>query len=139
MHKDVLCKESGNEIVGARYYASYKNHEGELIEINLCEEAFAEPTEFDLLPLPYVRFASPLPEGAKLPEPVDLTRLHSTDEPLAISFMVETTPLNYNNRKAIVAILNALDSQDSIRKMFISLLKNGNKFEKAVNQFIKEN
>ncbi len=134
VHKGILCSETGIEIKGARYYASYTNHKGDLVEINLCEEAFKSPTQFDHLPLPYLRFASPLPDGAKLPEPLDLTKLHSTDESRSFSVSVKTECLFYGNKKTIIELYNeAVEGSDPIKKMFVSLLKNGNKFEKVVD------
>lgn len=140
LHKGILCSETGIEIKGARYYASYTNQKGELVEINLCEEAFSSPTHFDHLPLPYLRFTSPLPDGAKLPEPLDLTKLHATDKSRSFAFSIKTDGLFYGNKKSIIDLYNeAVDGSDPIKKMFVSLLKNGNKYEKVVDQFIQEN
>ncbi len=129
IHPGLLCSETGKEIKGARYFASYKNHKGDLIEINLCEEAFSLPTQFDHLPLPYLRFSVPLPADAKLPEPLDLTKLHSTEKPRSFSMDLSTSPMFYNNKKMIVDVYNeAVEGSDPIKKMFVSLLKNGNKY-----------
>ena len=140
VHKGIMCSETGKEIKGARYYSSYTNHKNELVEINLSEEAFSAPTQFDHLPLPYLRFASPLPADAKLPEPVDLTKLHSTEKPKSFSLNLKTSGLFYGNKKMIIDLYNeAVDGSDPVKKMFVSLLKNGNKYEKVVGQFIQEN
>jgi hypothetical protein len=138
VHPGVTCSETGKEIRGARYYASYTNHKGDVVEINLSEDAFKEPTQFDHLPLPYVRFARPVPADAKLPAPLDLTKLHTVDKQISFSFTVTTEPLFFNNKKAFIELLNDCDSQDPLKKVYTSLLKNGNKYEKLVDQVIQE-
>jgi hypothetical protein len=87
------------------------------------------------LPLPYFRFAQPLPADAKLPAPIDLTKLHqvAADKPLSFSFKIATEPLFYNNKKAVIELFNECDSQDPMKKVYSSLLKNGNKYEKLVD------
>ena len=53
---------------------------------------------------------------------------------------LSTSPMFYNNKKMIVDVYNeAVEGSDPIKKMFVSLLKNGNKYQKAVEQFIQEN
>jgi hypothetical protein len=105
-----------------------------LVEINLSEDAFSAPTQFDHLPLPYLRFGSPLPADAKMPEPVDLTKLHSTETPSSFNITVKTSGLFYNNKKMIIDLYNeAVEGSDPTKKMFVSFLKNGNKYEKVVS------
>jgi hypothetical protein len=79
--EDVKCSETGKKIDGVRYYASYFSEDkNEVVHINLSEEAFSQPTSFDLLPLPYFRFADPIPKGAKMPPPFEMTKLHPDNE-----------------------------------------------------------
>lgn len=69
----------------------------ELKEIHLSEEAFAEPTEFDHMPLVYFRLTHPLKDGATLPL-VDLTKFHKKDGEFKFEYKVTTSRLFYNNR-----------------------------------------
>ena len=46
----------------------------------------------------------------------------------------------YGNKNMIIDLYSeAVDDSDPTKKMFLSLLENGNKYEKEVDQFIQEN
>ena len=63
---NVLCDSSKKDIEGVRYYAvSMVNNEE--IEVNLSEQAFFNPNEFDMMPHIFYRLTKPLKEDAKLP------------------------------------------------------------------------
>ena len=81
------CGESGQEIKGVRYYAAYEVSET-VKEINLSQEAFVEPTEYDILPQVYFRLTKPLKADAKLPM-IDLSKLFNKDE--NFKFEIHTT------------------------------------------------
>jgi len=74
LDEEVICSETGKKIEGARYFASYLNEKQEIVQINLSEKAFNQPTHFDLLSIPYFRFATPLPKSAILPAPLDISK-----------------------------------------------------------------
>jgi len=57
----LVCSETGKKIEGPFYYGSYQNDKSELVQIYLSEEAFSQPTSFDLVVIPYYRFTAPLP------------------------------------------------------------------------------
>lgn len=83
------------------------------MEANLCDATFAEPTSYDHHPLIYYRFARPLPEGVKMPEPLDLEKFFSkmSDEDLQISFSVTTHPLHFTNKKMLIDKLQDLENK----------------------------
>ena len=76
--KTILCSQTGKDITNCvRYYASYLNNEDKLKEITLSEEAFAEISTYDYLPLAYFRFTADT-ILTKMPEPVDLSKIYDT-------------------------------------------------------------
>jgi len=76
--KTILCSQTGKDITNyVRYYASYQNNEDKLKEITLSEEAFAEISTYDYLPLAFFRFTADT-NLTKMPEPVDLSKIYDT-------------------------------------------------------------
>ena len=129
----VTCSETGKPIEGtARYYASYMVQDG-LKEIHLSEQAFDEPTEFDILSLIYFRLTHPLKEGQSLPV-VDLSRLFVSEGDFSFEVEVQAPKVGFGNRQQVVALFKEQE-QDVFKKCFLSLLKNSDTgFEKQVMQ-----
>ena len=110
------------------------------MQIYLSEEAFAQPTSFDLLVLPYYRFTSPLPQAAKLPEPFDLDKLHGdAEDKNVISFTVNSTASMYANKQEIRDLMDKIEDDSYWKKVFDTLLRAGNQYEKQISQFVDEN
>ena len=137
--KTILCSQTGKDITNCvRYYASYLNNEDKLKEITLSEEAFAQISNYDYLPLAYFRFTADT-ILMRMPEPVDLSKIYDTSN-RQLSFFTTCALLYYNNKKVILELLANTDcSGDNHKKMFTQLLKNGSKHEKLVHQFYQDN
>lgn len=120
----ILCSETGKPIVGSsRYYASYLLNE-ELKEINLSEEAFMEPTEFDHLTLIYFRLTHSLKRDTKLPV-VDLTRIHKINATgFKFEFTITALRPYFSNKQAILDYFKEIDDQDMFKKNIPALFKN---------------
>ena len=79
------------------------------MEVNLSEEAFNEPTDFDYLPLVYFRIAKPLKDDVKLTTIVDLTKVHVNKEGSssnkAFNLGVYVSSIHYGSKKGILQAL----------------------------------
>ncbi len=72
-----MCSQTGKPLSKTWYFASYMNPiTKEPVYVKLSEEAFNEPTEFDLMPLVYFRMTKPIKKGSELPPIVDLAKVH---------------------------------------------------------------
>jgi hypothetical protein len=120
----VTCSDSNVEIVGkARYYASYELNE-QVKEIHLSEEAFAQPTEFDHLPLVYFRISKPLIEGAVLPT-VDLTKLFTipTESPFKFEIRTYTSKYWFTNKQILIDYLKSAATNDLQKQAFLQIFR----------------
>lgn len=96
----------------------------------MSEEAFAEPTTFDLIYIPYYRFASPLPKAAKLPGPFDLKYLHKgIYRQKVFSFTVSSTAFTYTNKQELCEIMEKVEDDTQWKKVLETLLRKGNQFQ----------
>ncbi len=141
-HTGITCSETGKPIVGARYFASYVNHNSETVQINLSEEAFAEPNSFDHMPLVYFRFARPLKAESPLPEPVDLSKLHENKNNKSFGLTYKLSPLDIIDKQFLIDKISCLDDSDDnegFLNMLKQLLPNGYKFEKQIQQLFVDN
>ena len=67
-----------------------------LVEINLSEKEFAQPTEFDFKPAVYFRLTRKLKEGTQLPL-IDYDRLFEIDPNFKFRFETYSTFLTTQN------------------------------------------
>ena len=90
--------------------------------------------------IPYYRFTAPLPQAAKLPEPFDLDKLHGDNEDKnVISFTVNSTAMLYTNKQEIRDLMDKIVDESFFKKVFDTLLRAGNQYEKQISQFVDEN
>jgi hypothetical protein len=91
------------------------------------------------MPLVYFRFAKPL-ASTEIKISVDLSEVHVIkNRTKSLSFCVTAQPLYYNNKKVIIDAVNSVEGDGFHKKMFTSLLKNGNKSDKVIAQFFSNN
>ena len=116
-----MCNESNKEIVGIRYYAAYETGET-LKEINLSEDAFAQPTEFDILPLVYFRLAKPLKAGSTLPL-IDLSKLYTPNTDFKFELQLNAERRYFSNKQMVIDIIRQLETNVLFRKQYMALLQ----------------
>lgn len=93
------------------------------MEINLCEQAFYEPTEYDVTPVIYYRMTKPLKRGAVLPTIANDKIFYGTEQDFQFAFTTSTTLSHYNNKDIVKALVYCVDSKNqALREVYLSCI-----------------